>query len=133
MERLSRLLAVPVAIVVGGLAVWSGTSGAVVEPRPIVPVAVAQDTLGKTIFLGKGTCSACHGVEGKGTMLAPDLTDDAWLNIDGSVAQIERVVKEGVAQPKEHPAPMPPMGGAQLTDPEIQAVAAYVKSLSTGQ
>jgi mono/diheme cytochrome c family protein len=91
---------------------------------------MAQDTLGKTVFLGKGTCSACHGVEGKGSMLAPDLTDAAWLNIDGSVEAIVRLVKEGVAQPKEHPAPMPPMGGAQLTDAEVQAVAAYVKSLS---
>jgi mono/diheme cytochrome c family protein len=63
-------------------------------------------------------------------MLAPDLTDAAWLNIDGSVEAIVRLVKEGVAQPKEHPAPMPPMGGAQLTDAEVQAVAAYVKSLS---
>jgi mono/diheme cytochrome c family protein len=132
MERLSRLLAMPAVLVLGGLAAWTGTApGAVVEPRADYAAATAQDTLGRTIFLGKGTCSACHGTEGKGTMLAPDLTDDAWLNIDGSVAQIARVVKDGVAQPKQHPAPMPPMGGAQLTDAEIQAVAAYVKSLST--
>lgn len=91
---------------------------------------VAQDTAGKAIFTGKGICYACHGANAKGTPLAPDLTDGTWINIDGSLASIARVVKEGVSAPKQHPAPMPPMGGAQLTDAEIQAVSQYVFSLS---
>ena len=36
----------------------------------------------------------------------------------------------GVPKPKEHPAPMPPKGGAPLTDDQVKAVAAYVYSLS---
>ena len=32
--------------------------------------------------------------------------------------------------PKNAPAPMPARGGAQLTDAEVEAVAAYVHSLS---
>lgn len=92
--------------------------------------AAVQDTAGKRIFTGKGLCHACHGPEAKGTPLAPDLTDDKWLHGDGSLAAITKTIKEGVSAPKEHPAPMPPMGGAQLTDAEVQAVARYVHSLS---
>ena len=55
---------------------------------------------------------------------------DEWLNGDGSLAFIEHTVTTGVPQPKSHPAPMPPMGGASLSPEQIKAVAAYVYSLS---
>jgi mono/diheme cytochrome c family protein len=85
---------------------------------------------GKKIFTGKGNCYTCHNTDGKGTPLAPDLTDTTWINIDGSWAAIEGLVKTGVPKPKEHPAPMPAMGGASLNADELKAVAAYVWSLS---
>jgi mono/diheme cytochrome c family protein len=62
--------------------------------------------------------------------MAPNLTDSEWLNGDGSLAFIEHTVTTGVPQPKSHPAPMPPMGGASLSPDQIKAVAAYVYSLS---
>jgi mono/diheme cytochrome c family protein len=34
------------------------------------------------------------------------------------------------AKPKQHAEPMPPMGGVQLTQAQLGAVAAYVWSLS---
>lgn len=90
---------------------------------------------GQQVFTGQGLCFTCHGQEGQGTPLAPNLTDDEWLNIenpDGDlVAQVTQVVRAGVAQPHEHPAPMPPMGGAQLTDEQLNSVVAYVVSLSS--
>jgi mono/diheme cytochrome c family protein len=111
--------------------------GALPAMRTATPVTtgvmavMAQDSAaGKAIFTGKGNCFACHGPDAKGTPLAPDLTDAKWLNIDGSLAAIVKLVKEGVAAPKEHPAPMPAMGGATLTDKELQSVASYVFSLS---
>ena len=91
--------------------------------------------LGDKIFHGKaagGTCFTCHGQNAKGTSLAPDLTDSKWLNTDGSQSGIASVVTSGVAKPKEHQAGMPPMGGAKLSPDQIQAVAAYVYSLSHG-
>lgn len=103
------------------------------------PVAAQQaDTVpgaqqiadGMKIFTGKGTCFVCHGTDGKGTPLAPNLTDATWLNIDGKWASIEGLVKAGVPKPKQHPAPMPAMGGASLKPEELHAVAAYVWSLS---
>ena len=86
---------------------------------------------GQKIFKGKGLCYACHGQDARGTPLAPNLTDSEWLNIDGSLAAIVGLVKAGVPKPVKHPAPMPPMGGAKLSKAEIDAVAAYVKSLSS--
>jgi mono/diheme cytochrome c family protein len=89
--------------------------------------------LGKRVFEGKAggaLCFTCHGMNGKGAPgLGPDLTDDKWLPGDGSVAFIDSLVRAGVAKPKQSAAPMPPMGGAKLSDAQVAAVVAYVQSL----
>jgi cbb3-type cytochrome c oxidase subunit III len=88
---------------------------------------------GDSIFHGKkagGTCQTCHGADAKGTTLAPDLTDNQWLNNDGSLNGIVGTIKTGVPKPKKHAGVMPPLGGAKLTDEQVQAVAQYVYSLS---
>lgn len=86
---------------------------------------------GQQIFTGKGLCYSCHGQDGTGTPLAPNLTDGEWINISGNnYDEIQQLVRTGVPNPKEHPGPMPAMGGATLSDQEIQQVAAYVYSLS---
>jgi mono/diheme cytochrome c family protein len=90
--------------------------------------------LGDSIFhgtAGGGICFTCHGPDAKGMPgLAPDLTDTTWLNTDGSWQGIATTVQTGVAQPKQHPAPMLPMGGAQFTPDQIRAVSSYVYRLS---
>ena len=91
--------------------------------------------LGDSIFHGQaggGTCYACHGQDGKGSGVGPNLTDGEWLNTDGSLEGIAKTIKSGVPSPKKAPAPMPPMGGAALTDEQVQAVAGYAYSLSHG-
>lgn len=85
---------------------------------------------GKKIFTGGGNCSTCHGANAKGTPLAPNLTDSTWLQIDGSLPAIVKLIHTGVPQPKQHPAPMPAMGGAHLSEAQVCAVADYVFSLS---
>lgn len=84
---------------------------------------------GRAIFAGPGNCQSCHGGDARGTALAPDLTDGQWLNIDGSYGSIAQLVRTGVPRPKQHAAPMPPMGGADLAPEQLCAVAAYVYSL----
>jgi mono/diheme cytochrome c family protein len=84
---------------------------------------------GKKLFGGKGICFTCHGDNAKGAALAPDLTDDKWLQIQHDYKQIATLIRTGVPHPKEHPTPMPPMGGAQLSDEEICALASYVYSI----
>lgn len=94
----------------------------------------AQLALGDSVYhgrVGAALCFVCHGPNGKGVAgTGPDLTDKEWLNGDGSLASIEKIIAEGVAKPKKMPAPMPPKGGGQLTDSQIKAAAAYVYSLS---
>jgi len=78
-------------------------------------------------------CVACHGPDAKGTPLAPNLTDSEWINTDGSYQGIISIVQNGVPQPKQYPSPMPPMGGASLTEQQVREVAAYVWSLGGGK
>jgi glucose/arabinose dehydrogenase len=100
----------------GGLPVPTGATAAQVE-------------LGGRIFRGAaagGTCGGCHGPEGRGTTLGPDLTAGTWLWGDGSLASISDVVAKGVPTPKKYEQSMPAMGGAQLSPSDLAAVSAYV-------
>lgn len=103
-------------------------------PGPL-PAGVTQDMIaqGQQIFTSTGNCYTCHGPDAKGTQLAPNLTDSEWLNITGKYDEIVKTVHTGVPQPKQHPAPMPAMGGAQLSDDQVKQVAAYVWSLGGGK
>jgi len=85
---------------------------------------------GKAVFSGEGICFSCHGPEGKGTMLAPDLTSGEWIHVDGSYESIVQLVTAGVPTPTVHPGPMPPKGGSAINDEKVRAVAAYVWTLS---
>lgn len=89
---------------------------------------------GQQIFAGSGLCFTCHGSDATGTALGPDLTDGQWLWIDTAAGdldvQLATLIRTGVSQPKEYPAPMPAMGGGQLSDAQIDAVAAYILSLN---
>ena len=100
-----------------------------------LPAGVTAEMVheGQEIFAGKGNCYTCHGPNAEGTVLAPSLTDAEWLWVTpgpNEYADLQQRIKEGVPQPKAHPAPMPPMGGVTLTDHQLKAVAAYVYSLT---
>ncbi|MCZ0812561.1 MAG: cytochrome-c oxidase, cbb3-type subunit III [Pseudomonadota bacterium] len=81
---------------------------------------------GEEIFLDN--CAACHGDDGKGDIFqgAPNLTDAIWL-YGGDY----ETVKETVTNSRF--GVMPPMGGAQLTEAKIRAVATYVHQLGGGE
>lgn len=117
-----------ILLAVAGAAAASPRAG---HAQDVAPATIAQ---GKAIFEGKqagALCFTCHGMNAKGTPgLAPDLTDAKWLHGDGSMAFLQQLITAGVPKPKEAAAPMPPMGGANLKTDQVQAVAAYVFSLS---
>ncbi len=81
-------------------------------------------------------CVSCHGPNAQGTPLAPALNDNEWLVIDPAAgdlqAQVVEVIKTGVPDPVDpaHVAPMPPYGGVPIDDAQVEALAAYVVSLS---
>jgi glucose/arabinose dehydrogenase/mono/diheme cytochrome c family protein len=104
-------------------------------PNLPVPAGATQDmiALGNRIYHGQvaeATCTACHGANGTGTPLGPDLTKSKWLWSDGSWAGITKSITDGVPKPKQYRSPMPAMGGSELTPDQASAVGAYVWALS---
>ena len=100
------------------------------NPLPTPPGASPdQVALGDRIFhgdVGEGTCAGCHGSDGKGTPQGSDLTSGKWLWGNGSLQAITRTIAQGVPKPKQHEEVMPPLGGTQLTQADLAAVADYV-------
>jgi mono/diheme cytochrome c family protein len=68
-------------------------------------------------------CQACHGVDGQSPFPELSLNDDKWIH-GNSVANITKVIEEGV--PGKAMISFKP----QLTKPEIDALAKYVRTLS---
>ncbi|MDR0788339.1 MAG: cytochrome c [Gemmatimonadota bacterium] len=133
------MLAVPFALLTacGGDAPESAPRSTPTPAAPAAPAAPVASgdlvTQGQQVFNGAGLCFSCHGQGGVGTALGPNLTDDTWIWIENPgvdlQAKLVAQIRSGAPRPKEFPAPMPPMGGASLTEDQLQAVAAYVASL----
>ena len=77
-------------------------------------------------------CATCHGPDARGTQLGPPLRDQEWIHIDGSFEDIQRIIRDGVAEPEEYPVPMPRGGAAAFDQEQLRGVAAYVFALSRG-
>jgi mono/diheme cytochrome c family protein len=100
-----------------------------------LPPGVTQEMVeqGRQVYHGQGICFTCHGQNGQGTQLGPSLADGTWLWVtdEGNLlTELTTIIRTGVLQPKEYPAPMPAMGGVSLSDDQVNAVAAYVYSLN---
>jgi mono/diheme cytochrome c family protein len=113
----------------------AGSTVAAVDPATLDPATITPQelALGDSLFhglIGATSCQACHGPDGKGGTVAPDLTDATWLHSDGSYGAIYKQIEIGVMQPKQYLGVMPPFGGAPLTPEKHRAVAAYVYKLA---
>ena len=132
-----------ILMLLGAVTVAPGVVWVAAHPgdEPVAAVAVA-DTLppgvtpamvdaGRKLYGGAGLCVACHGPAAKGSV-GPDLTDAEWLHSDGSYDAIVATVVAGVPAAKAvKKVPMPPRGGAKLSEEQVRAVAAYVWTLGT--
>ncbi len=116
------------ALAACALLLWS-TATAQETPEAVTPEAVSQ---GESLFKGVGLCAACHGASAEGIPnLGADLTDDEWLHSDGTVEGILKSIVDGVSPDESSSGTvMPPKGGSALSDEQLEAVAAYVWSLS---
>jgi len=121
-----------------GLLVAIGLLAAAVPARAQgLPSGVTQDQVdkGKAVFSGAGNCYACHGQNAQG-MLGPttNLVNHQWLHSDGSYPGIVAYIKKGVTKEESKSGiPMPPRGGSNINDDQVNQVAAYVWSLSHGK
>ena len=85
---------------------------------------------GDALFHGSGNCYACHGNKAEG-LVGPNLTDAEWIHSKGSYDEIVVQINQGVPKEKSKSGiPMPPKGGATLSDDDVKAIAAYVHSLA---
>ena len=101
-------------------------AGGEASALPVPPGATAaQVARGLAVFKG-GSCGACHGADAGGGPIGPPLNTGSPLWTDGGPASIKDLIAKGVPAPKQYRSPMPPMGGAQLSDDDLNAVAAYV-------
>ena len=102
-------------------------AGAAATGNVPVPQGATREmvALGERIYhgqVGGAACAGCHGENGEGTPLGPDLMGKRWFWSDGSYAGIKTTITEGVSQPKQYRDPMPPLGGAQLTPDQVSAL-----------
>jgi mono/diheme cytochrome c family protein len=98
-------------------------------PADVTPAMIEE---GKTLFAG-ASCAKCHGAGGMGGQNGPNLTDDKWVQIDGSYSAILKTIQTGVPKANikgTYPFSMKPMGGGTFTDAQIKSIAAYVYSIS---
>ncbi len=119
---------------------WPGVASAEAAPYPTaqgqeLPEGVTPEMIeaGAAVYADAGLCMTCHGAEGAGTPIGPPLNDTDWVHIDGSFESLVQVIDEGVMEPVDAPTPMLPRGGSGISDEDVEAVAAYVWSLSRGE
>lgn len=121
---ISKVVSLAAGLVIG---VAEPTLAQVVAPdtSAITPEMVAA---GRTLFHGKGMCSACHGMHLEGGPVAPPLITHTWRDAKGGdLAAIFYVDTHGVRGTVmvAHP------GG--ITDAEAVRVAAYIWSVGHGK
>lgn len=124
---------------IGKYAKPTNTAGLVSAANAATPAAANGGTslvdLGKELYTSK-TCSACHSTDGsarvgpsfKGLMgRAVEFTDGGKATVD------ENYLRESIMDPNRHVvkgfAPSMPTFKGQLTDEEVNALIAYIKSL----
>lgn len=76
---------------------------------------------GKTIYK-EMNCFACHGMNGEGNAIGPNMTDEYWIH-GCKIQDLVTVIKNGV--PAKGMAPYK----GQLSEEKIQKVASYLLSL----
>ncbi len=98
------------------------------EPRAFPDSVLAR---GREVFTGSANCRSCHGEEARGTEDGPDLTDDRWILGSGTYAEILERVRHGMPRRESSTGRVMPMGGwSAVSDDDLNAVAAYVWSLT---
>ena len=109
--------------------VWKASHPEAGDSLPL-GVTVAMVTRGEQVFLGTGGCALCHGSDAMG-LVGPDLTDDVWLDAKGRYSTISQIITQGVSlEASTRGVEMPPKGGSDISEEDIQKAAAYVWYMS---
>ena len=90
---------------------------AVPEPSPTTQAQAEPISLGHELFIAKG-CSACHGQDAEGTIIAPALTGH-------TMAQVRRQTRAPLGI-------MPVFPPDKISNEELDAIAMYISELGEG-
>jgi mono/diheme cytochrome c family protein len=129
------MIRIRAALVTAVLALVSASAAQAQAAAPKVPpqVTAANVEKGQAIFKSAGLCFACHGPDAQGTAAAPKLIDRQFVHSDGSYDGIVAYLKKGVSKEDSKTGmAMPPRGGSNISDDDVNLVAAYVWSISHG-
>ena len=97
--------------------------GDLVDENTVTLLEGAEDlAAGREIF--KANCVACHAADGGGG-IGPNLTDNYWVNGDGGIVEVFKVIKYG-----GRPAKGMLAWKEQLSPTKIQQVSSFVMSLN---
>jgi cytochrome c oxidase cbb3-type subunit 3 len=110
---------------VGLIRRWDELQAAGIELPAVVEATVIESTpemIAQGAQLFSVACTACHGVDGYGTRMAPALNNATFLGETPDQA-IVQIIAQGV------PGTMMPAWGARLSNEEINAITAYLRSL----
>ena len=96
--------------------------GDAVDENTVKLLTGADDlAAGKAIFTDPSKCVACHGVEGGGNAIGPNLTDDYWI-YGGNVKDLFKTIKYGAKNGMKS-------WKDDLSPKQMAQVASYIKSL----
>lgn len=96
--------------------------GDAVDENTVTLLTAAEDiSAGKAIFTDPSKCPACHGADGGGNAVGPNLTDDYWI-YGGNIKDIFKTIKYGTNKGMRS-------WKDDLSAKQMAQVASYVKSL----
>ncbi|MCX8019980.1 MAG: c-type cytochrome [Chitinophagaceae bacterium] len=96
--------------------------GESVDENNVTLLTSAEDlAAGKAIFTDPAKCVACHGADGGGNAIGPNLTDDYWI-YGGSIKDIFKTIKYGTNKGMR-------AWKDDLSPKQIAQVSSYIKSL----
>jgi mono/diheme cytochrome c family protein len=108
----------------------TGSAAAQGAPRP-AGVTKAKIRSGGSIYHGVGNCAGCHGQKGEGTPDGTTLIKGQWRLGDGSYEWLVHITRHaGIGARGRSGDPAPMRGPTQLDSVQVDAVAAYVWSIS---
>ncbi len=96
--------------------------GEAVDENTVTLLTSAEDIqAGKAIFTDPTKCPACHGADGGGNTVGPNLTDEYWI-YGGNIKNIFKTIKYGANNGMKS-------WKDELSAKQMAQVASYIKSL----
>ena len=129
-------------VVSAGVLLWPATRPDAVASSDGITADVSQQELppgvtaekiaqGEELYASAG-CVTCHGPDAKGKPgMTSDLTDSDWkFAEDGTFEALVKAIKDGLSPAETGGMPMPAAASRDLTDQQVEALAAYAWSIS---